>query len=61
MIFRCEIEMDNDAMRTSRDLAQALKVVIKQIEFYSAGILEVKLNIRDINGNAVGGWEITEE
>jgi hypothetical protein len=61
MIFRCEIEMDNDDMRTPQDLTRALQIIIKQVQFYSAGFLPVKLNVRDDDGNTVGDWSILEE
>lgn len=61
MIFRCEIEMHNEAMQTTQDLVGALKAIIKQVEFYSAGIVEVALNVRDENGNKCGDWSLTEE
>lgn len=61
--FTIEIEMENDAMRTSTDLICALKEVIAQIrETNKANLRPVhSRRIFDINGNTVGSWNISEE
>lgn len=54
MKFTLEITMGNDAMRTPEDIATALGDVASRVQAgYGNG------NIRDLNGNAVGTYEIT--
>ena len=59
MRFTLEIELDNEAMLTSGDLARALKRVARIHE--DAGDREHDVTggtIRDDNGNTVGKWQV---
>lgn len=47
--FKVELQLGNDAMSTSEDVIQALKMVIKELEIGSGGG-----KVLDDNGNTVG-------
>lgn len=53
--FVLKIELGNDAMRTPRNLADALVLVAVKLK-HVKGITQG--NILDINGNSVGSWEV---
>jgi hypothetical protein len=63
MKFQLEIELGNDAMQTYDDVRQALKSVCAYLKEYRQGE-EVEAGddtpIRDLNGNTVGTWTVTE-
>lgn len=56
MIFRLEIAIGNEDMRSAHDIALALREVAAQIAPGNAAGL-----IRDVNGNRVGSWSIAED
>lgn len=56
--FTLEIELGNDAMRTYQDIREVLQMVTKGRHGPKIGDGN---NIRDLNGNTVGRWEITGE
>ena len=64
MKLTIEIEIGNEAMQTGADLARAVKGVAKSIDNIFEGgepishSLIAGSNIRDENGNRVGGWTI---
>jgi hypothetical protein len=60
MKFKLEIELENDLMSTPEHLAMALEQVASRVRYYPT-LQEVKLNVRDPNGNKCGSWEITKE
>jgi hypothetical protein len=60
--FILEIELGNDAMRSGYDIAEALGRVSTRI--YNTGLNPTKPSIgdvRDINGNVVGKYEVVPE
>ena len=64
MEFQLKIELGNDAMRTADDIRAAVKDVAKYLKDWRSGELpEAGDNapILDINGNAVGKWEVAEQ
>lgn len=69
MTFILKLKLGNDAMRTSRDIAGALREVSSYLEradaFGNEDVSdgpEIPRNpIRDTNGNRVGHWETVEE
>jgi hypothetical protein len=60
MKFTLEIELENDAMRTSTHLAKALRDVGERVRAAMPGVIRAADNgrIRDINGNTVGSWQV---
>lgn len=60
MKFKLEIELGNEAMLTSHDIAEALRDVMRKLRKDSEDSLEeaFKGRIKDLNGNTVGGWQI---
>lgn len=64
MKFILEINLGNDAMREAQDVGHALERVAERL-FGRAGREELGIGddgpIRDLNGNAVGRWEIIED
>ena len=56
MRFTLEIQLGNDAVQTSADIAEILRRVSSQ-----ASIADETDTIRDINGNTVGRWTFGEE
>jgi len=63
MKFQIEIKLGNDAMQTYDDVSQALKSVRAYLKTYRQGEkVEPGDNapIRDLNGNTVGTWTVTE-
>ncbi|KKL46485.1 hypothetical protein LCGC14_2345070 [marine sediment metagenome] len=61
MRFELRIELGNDDMQTGVDISVALEQVARQIE--DLGLLSrggEYGKIQDINGNSVGGWEVTK-
>lgn len=67
MKFRIDIKLGNDAMRSERHVAALLKQLASKLNNgairlqdddrgdYPSGAL------RDVNGNKVGNWEVTED
>lgn len=53
--FELSIEMGNDAMQTSDDVADALEQVVKRMR---GG--DVRGSIRDLNGNTIGEFGFLE-
>lgn len=64
MKFTVEIELLNDAMQTADDVAQALRETADRLVDTMGGNENLDehegkfRNIRDINGNTVGIWQI---
>ena len=56
MRFTLEIQLGNDAVQTSADIAEILRRVSSQVS-----IADETDTIRDINGNTVGRWTFVEE
>lgn len=65
MKFTVEIELGNDGMQTADDVAQALYATADRIVDVTGSdpltdhVREFR-NIRDLNGNTVGLWQIVE-
>jgi hypothetical protein len=62
--FSLEINLENDAMSSSHELATVLRQVSKRIEDIDyLGRIEDELirGIKDINGNTVGQWKLTKK
>lgn len=63
MKFTLEIELGNDAMQTAQDVLIAMSQTFYQCHrmdaYHSLNKPETGL-LRDINGNTVGKWEVTE-
>lgn len=57
MKFILEIELGNDAMQTPEDIAYAIDAINTWPLRFTPGQEEP---VRDINGNTVGKWQITE-
>lgn len=57
--FKLSIELGNDAMQTSQDIANALNGVAARLK--DVGTSPMHGVIRDINGNRVGEWEVDNE
>lgn len=60
--FILEIEIENDAMETSRDISNALEDVSRKIRGDSLHYLKMMspAKIRDIHGNIVGFFQVVE-
>jgi len=57
--FFLEIDLGNDAMKTPEDIGGALQRVGRMVEqTHDPKFGEWKNNIRDINGNKVGFYEV---
>ena len=55
--FTLNLELENDAMKSRRDVAAALRKVADRIgQRDSDGALLVEAPILDVNGNTVGRW-----
>jgi hypothetical protein len=60
--FTLQITLGNDAMRTPRHVAAALRAVAKTVASHqSVGVFEQLRSIMDVNGNSVGRWEFAAE
>jgi hypothetical protein len=60
--FNLTIELGNDAMQSPADIARALRRVAEtwgMIE--GAAAVGEEGEIRDLNGNTVGGWEVRDD
>ena len=51
-VFRVEIELGNDAMKTTADIKKALRNVCKRLEVIADG--GVERLVLDVNGNRAG-------
>lgn len=64
MKFTLEIELGNDAMQTPEDVREALLSIARDYNTLTALTafgMDDSGSIRDINGNRVGHWEVTED
>lgn len=59
MEFTARIKFGNEAMETGDHLAEALRRIANTVES-SDEVIEDHGIIRDLNGNTVGKWEITQ-
>lgn len=61
MRFTLEIKMDNDAFQDDPmgELSQTIKEVAEILPISHENIRSVSGNIKDINGNTVGKWELS--
>lgn len=61
--FKLKIELGNDAMRTSRDLARALREMGERVMAAIPGAVNRADwgRIRDENGNSVGTWQVVAD
>lgn len=61
MKFTLEIDLGNDAMRTSKDVARSLRVLALG---FTQDFMEAEMKpgnqgaAMDMNGNRVGGWRV---
>jgi len=67
MRFTLTIELGNEAMQTSGDIAGALEDVIATLarhhtrdNYLPRAATRRHISIIDINGNTVGKWEVTD-
>ena len=71
MTFNLTIELGNAAMQNTFDIAEALQRAAKDVKVYAeneadedgeevAALCCDDVPIRDLNGNKVGTWSITE-
>lgn len=61
MKFTLEIELGNAAMQTQRDIKTAIKGAFTGAAFEDHPFKAMDSGIvRDINGNKVGKWEVTD-
>lgn len=64
--FILKINLGNDAMQIGNHIAETLRKTAYKIEKMIGGFLpenfklDSSYNIRDLNGNIVGNWEIKE-
>lgn len=58
--FRLIIDLGNDAMKTGNDIAKALHNVGVSINSNYTPVVRGDGNIRDINGNVVGHYEVVD-
>ena len=61
-VFTLSIELDNDAMQTASEVAEALRALADRLE---RGDLTEETtphggNIMDANGNTVGSWQTSK-
>lgn len=57
--FSVTLRMGNDAMSSPRDVAHALRAIAAELDDsdgFDTRYLPVRGNVRDLNGNTVGGW-----
>jgi len=58
--FILKINLGNEAIQTGMDISRVLSYVASEIQDYE-NLVEsdpCKENIRDLNGNTVGSWEL---
>lgn len=62
-VFRLEIRLGNDAMKSGDDIQRALALTASAIanRFGGMSMPESGGIIRDANGNTVGGWETVDD
>jgi len=62
-IFRLEIHLGNDAMKSGDDIQRALALTASAIADRFGGLCMPESGgiIRDANGNRVGGWEMADD
>lgn len=66
MTFTLTIELGNDAMQSANDIQHALLNAASGVSnaYAAEGIYEPIIpgdgRVRDLNGNTVGRWEVTE-
>ena len=53
--FTIEIDLGNDGVQTAEDIANILRATADKIDRVEVGAFK---NIRDINGNTVGLWQV---
>lgn len=59
MKFTLSIELGNEAMQDSEDVAHALRTVAGKVaEYYAPLEGGERGSIRDLNGNTCGSWEV---
>lgn len=59
MVFRLEIELGNDAMRTPNDVRLAVERSLQQQTVMLVGLLVGHVGaVHDENGNTVGRWRV---
>ncbi len=58
MKFNLTITLGNAAMQTSADLTRALREVAERLRNFREFTGAESGNVRDVNGNLVGQWEI---
>jgi hypothetical protein len=58
MQFNLQIKSDNDAMQTGADIARALREVADKLDYNVTPPHGEYANIKDLNGNNVGGWRV---
>jgi hypothetical protein len=56
--FILKIDLGNDAMKRSYDVAEAVQRVVDRLQYHGFPEKSLKPNIRDINGNVVGHYEV---
>ena len=62
MKFKLEITLGNEAMRDGADIAHKLKDIALSVEHIMHDGLRGRTDaIRDVNGNTVGRWRVTED
>lgn len=60
--FILEIDLGNDAMDNSADVAKALKDISERLERAEYDFAQYLVRgISDVNGNYVGSWRVTEK
>lgn len=57
MKFTVEIELGNDAVQTADDIANILRETADRVDRVEVGAFR---NIRDLNGNTVGLWQVVK-
>lgn len=60
MNFSVNIQLGNEAMETGDDVARALRKIASDVSEHGviADADEVRVGIRDENGNTVGYWKV---
>lgn len=53
--FTIEIELGNDSVQTADDIANILRETADKVDRVEVGAFK---NIRDLNGNTVGLWQV---
>lgn len=61
MVFKLTIRLGADAMQTPEDVAYALRKLTDELSIVWSDIWpsDTSQNLRDVNGNTVGSWELT--